>query len=485
MSLHEDIRDLKETDTKSGIHMFPIGLLRQFWTEDNIRYVAKERLTDEQVRFAQEYLLRTISLLVYLKNEHAGNILVNLIKSGGRFDDRLHLVEENDFGVGTIPFFEDLRKCFTAPILIEGQETTLEINQQIPLLGKGEEVLGVGGSGAVKGYRIPLGHFKSGDKSNSEEVPVALKTLEKSEKSTRETDILKALRELTRNNINIQICNCITIINEGSYVHSLSYRATGNLRTKLDQLQSEGELGFDENRFMASLNQIRGIVEAVRFLHNTESNGKDTCYCHMDIKPENILVFESNDPSMIGEWKLIDFGITTISEKKPYMTRGGAREGGNQRITITVGTTPKSIGGCYQPPEINGNLSRMEAGDIGKYMGRGSDIWSLACVFAGVVAANRGELDELRDCVTNGRTDKFYEEHQSAWICPGFPFLSQYKRHHSFTQWLKKLRKTTEPGTALRQCQELINGMTDIERIRRLKSQQVLDRLNKIPGLNG
>lgn len=195
----------------------------------------------------------------------------------------------------------------------------------------------------------------------------------------------------------------------------------------------------------------------------------------MDIKPENILVFDSAF-SNVGTWKLIDFGITTISEKKRRWTEGGAREKGSiKHVTVTVGTTPKSMASRYQPPEINSNIDILGNGEGSKYMGRGSDMWSLACVFAEVVAANMGELNLLNQNLT----DYFYTRIPVVWSYSALPIHLRYRRHHIFNDWLERLRKQGDSQPSLKICHELIDEMTDIERIRRLKSQQVSERLRE------
>ncbi|KAI0184909.1 kinase-like domain-containing protein [Xylaria flabelliformis] len=479
------IAKMKQASSWRTNYMIPIGDLREMWTNDELQKVVPEPLTNTEIRFAQEHLLRTISLLVYLEVPDAGQIILGLIKSNKRFDDDLHVVEANDVNLSLdetgVNYFLDVRPFFTRPVLTEGEDMTLKGAQELPLIGS-RESLGHGMNGVVTGYTIPRGHLKRRErgfiKPNSQGILVAVKTFQ-AKVSEQEIRILKKLRDLLHNK-EIQICVCFSVVTEHSEVHSLSLRATSNLKDKLTKLQSSGGTGeFDRDRFMECIKQIKGIVEAVEFLHNNESGGPNTFYCHMDIKPENILVFESDPSFLVGKWQLIDFGITTISEKKRSWTDGGAREEGtHQHITITVGTTARALASRYQPPEINSNITRLERGESGTYMGRGSDVWSLACVFAEVVAANLGELSYLQ----NKLKDCFYEKSQMARICPLLPGVSKWKRHHSFNNWLKKLRERGESEPDLKICQDLIVRMTHIHRIRRLKSQQVLGKFSELSG---
>ncbi|KAI1747488.1 kinase-like domain-containing protein [Xylaria castorea] len=470
--------------TDGGI--IAIGDLREIWTNNALRNTVVSRsLTNTEIRFAQEHLLRTISLLVYIRFPDASQVILGLIESKKRFDENLHVVRANDLDLSLEQaeqdFFLAARPLFTAPVLTEGEDMTLEGAQEMPLIGSREpEALGSGMNGIVIGQTIPRGHLKRRDGSNPQGISVAVKTLQRnSDVAQQEINILRRLRDLLRDG-EIQICACITTVTKRLEVHSLSLRATSNLKDKLLKLQTSYRGSFNRGRLMASIQQIKGIVEAVAFLHNNESNGLDTCYCHMDIKPENILVFDSNRSSIVGEWRLIDFGITTISDKKKFRTDGGSREEQiGPHTTITVGTTARSMASRYQPPEINNNIPRIAGGESGTYMGRGSDVWSLACVFAEVVAANLGELGDMKNNIRN----YFYEETKLARTFPVLP--RNYRRHRSFDHWLKKLRRHGESEPALELCHELISKMTHMKRIRRLKSQQVLERMGEISEVSG
>ncbi|KAI0964734.1 kinase-like domain-containing protein [Xylaria arbuscula] len=488
-NLHEHIRSIRRsTPNGPGYFIFPIGDLRQFWTKDKVdKLVGYRPLQDHEFKFLQDNLLRTLSLLIYIKEHPArvGALIDSFIRSGRDIDQILHL-EENEFksfvelilGDKEQHFF-DVRPWFTALILKEGKDMNLEGIQGLPLIGN-ELELGSGMNGVVKGYDIAPGHLLTKNGSSAPETLVAVKTLHRTDAET-EIRILRALRERLHDR-DIQICACIMTVKEGDQVHSLSRRARGgNLRRKLEELQGQG---FDRRSFIASMQQMKGIVGAIEFLHNTESNGPNTCYCHMDIKPDNILVFKESPGSTEERWQLIDFGITTISDMGETSTRGGARDESNSRhITITVGTAINAIASRYQPPEIIDNMKKLDLGESGNYMGRGSDIWSFACVFAEVVAANLGELNKLQSDI-----NRFYEENE------GLSFYkeiyariskSKYRRHREFESWLKGLVEHGKRDPALKECYGLIEKMTHIERIKRLKSQQVLKRLNKSPTFGG
>ncbi|KAI0891428.1 kinase-like domain-containing protein [Annulohypoxylon nitens] len=479
--LYNHISQMKRPSDWAG-SIIPIGDLEKSWTCAHVRIVVPD-MGDDGVKFVQKYLLRTISLLVYVRSSDARSTILELTQSQTHFDESLHAVELDDNFIlrDKRDYFLDTRIFFTAPVLTEGEDITLESGQKMPLVRTEGGRLGYGQNGDVLGYMIPPGHLKrNNEDSNTEEVLVAVKTLSKNLPAAKlESKILAQLRNLLLDKP-IQICTCLTMITDEKNIHSLSFRATGNLREKYEILKSHDEEPVDGDWFKSCMRQIRGLAEALEFLHHQESKGKGSCFCHMDIKPENILVFErdSSDIGIVGTWKLIDFGITTMSVKKFSLTDGGARnKGSEQRITITVGTTPRTIASRYQPPEINLNRTEWEMGKARK-MGRGSDVWSLACVFAEVLAANLGQLNTLEDRIKGN--EYFYRKDKNVPVCLKRFRDKGYTRHGYFDEWLKVLEKRGKSEPSLKVCHELIHQMTYIQRIRRMKSEQVVKYMNKL-----
>ncbi|KAI1125877.1 kinase-like domain-containing protein [Nemania abortiva] len=459
----------------------PIGDLREIWTEARLReVVGSTHLEDHQIQFAQDYLIRTISMMAYLEARHLGPAIVDWTRNKVKWDERLHEITHDELApcllLEKVRYFKDVRKFFVAVILTDGEDTTLQPNQVMPLIGN--DAMGDGQNGVVTGHEIPKGHLIRGNRPNSNKVFVAKKTLIRM-KSVEEITILKTLRGLLLNK-NIPIATCISLVTEELLVHSLSDRSPHNLEDKLKELNEYRVI--DRLRLSDSIIQVRGIAEAVKFLHNNASNGPDTCFCHMDIKPSNILVYNSSSSS-VGKWKIIDFGITTMSDKKPRKTGGGPRVGDKgQHITVTVGTHRRQLEGRYQPPEIN----RWAQTGENKYMGRGSDVWSLACVFSEVLAANLGELFNLREQLVDGgsREDFFYEKRRALCTCQSdhLPCL-KHRRNPGFDKWLKEKGEPTNP--ILERCKALIKEMTEVKRIRRLKSEDVVRRIHELVGALG
>lgn len=236
----------------------------------------------------------------------------------------------------------------------------------------------------------------------------------------------------------------------------------------LERINGYGET--DKTRVSSSISQIKGITEAINFLHTSSPPGRQpddgiNCFCHMDVKPPNILVFLSSDSaSTVGQWKLIDFGVSTVSIKRDRDTIGGPREDGHNRVTMTVGTNGKVINGTHQAPEVH-------MGPESRDVGRGSDVWSLGCMFSEVLAANDGGLVTLHDEMLK-HSEFFYEKINDCW--KRVFYWKGFRRNPAFEKWLTKdLPKMNLPDM----CQGIIMDMTEVKRIERPTSRTLVGRM--------
>ena len=147
--------------------------------------------------------------------------------------------------------------------------------------------------------------------------------------------------------------------------------------------------------------------------------------CHYDIKPKNILFHN-------GRLLLSDFGISRLRRE----------EDGSQ-------TTFKRGEGCYLAPECESIADRFKPGRIG----RASDVWSLGCVLAEILAYYSVEPVNGPVAVRN-----FYEErqlkvgrsilylfHGDSGINPGVQrFLETCKANHNLSDGLRSLARVVE-----------------------------------------
>jgi len=156
------------------------------------------------------------------------------------------------------------------------------------------------------------------------------------------------------------------------------------------------------SRLLASLVDI---VEALECLHDKLET------LHLDIKPDNILIFETRSGSGDEEqyeliWKLSDFGLARKKAAKKPKAGSTQTSTATSRGSTLPATRPT---GLYQAPEI-------QEQEISQ-AGRGSDVWSIGCITLTVLAFIYGgpkEVTDLESCLMvrfqnlGGREPLFY-----------------------------------------------------------------------------
>ncbi|KAL2037247.1 hypothetical protein N7G274_009936 [Stereocaulon virgatum] len=163
-----------------------------------------------------------------------------------------------------------------------------------------------------------------------------------------------------------------------------------------------------------------GLASALNFLHEElfldSTNEQLRCY-HLDLKPQNILVFEREEKhGRDGNdvWKISDFGISKIKHIK---CRDNDGEPGNSVSFLdsifrprkpdadpSSGVDNSRYGGTYAAPEARLSTDKVT---------RKSDVWSLGCVFALVLTfldnGSKG-IKEFEEARIRGRdNDRFFE----------------------------------------------------------------------------
>lgn len=234
--------------------------------------------------------------------------------------------------------------------------------------------------------------WKKSFREETSDWPVAVKTLSRSP-SKDEIEILKALQNDLGGHKHF--ANYLSMVWQSSeLVDVLSPCAKGDL----DKFFRDEE---NEKPFLGQIEclvqEIQHIAEALEFIHknmwdrrkmrDVEDGKPNGVCCHMDLKPKNILVFGLQE-NTVGHWKLTDFGVSKVSELKSTLTTG--RPGEGPHLTVTVSTRPRPLPSRYQAPEVE---HKNESG-------RGSDVWSLGCIYVEAIAAGLGSLEELGKMIT-------------------------------------------------------------------------------------
>ncbi|KAH8894399.1 kinase-like protein [Thozetella sp. PMI_491] len=446
-------------------------------------------LSAEKIEFIRKNLLRAISVLVDIDVDGAidwRNEVVpwihQCIEDKDNWDARLPTLERHTGPTGPFSWlstdhhddFLRERHYFTAVVIREGTEYVLGVSQRMPYVGNGV-VVGKGANGEVTKHHIARGHLYLKRTGRTDGLSVAKKHLNHGPNLENEVMILKRVRESVLGyHGDIRIATTISLIYEKGSCAALSICSASDLNKILEK--DETATRIHNGTVKAAVKKIRDLASALEFLHQKLS-GKPgdsvVAYCHMDIKPDNILVYDiptgQVEPTDLAEqWKLTDFGISSLSTVQSRWTSGGPRERGEPRVTYTVGTNTRQRGGIYQPPEVDK--------DNEKDMGRGSDIWSLGCVFAEVLAAKSGQLDKLRRKMHRTGSSKdgpFYQYHLK-------PTKSLPKLNSDFDGWLKKLGKAHANDKIATGCEEIIRKMMIVKRIRRITSEKLVEALNNL-----
>jgi serine/threonine protein kinase len=220
------------------------------------------------------------------------------------------------------------------------------------------------------------------------------------------------------------VTDCDVILkNFASFVHGSSLNiiyplADLDLHTFLEGNYTAFQNRADAFKPRHMLGQIRSLASALQFLHaELYIDGQMSECAHLDLKPDNILVFWRDDggtDECAGQWKITDFGISVVRSREPGSGQTERRTG--QRlapgdIAREISSRERSLiqaprgPGPWQPPE-------MQEGRVTK----SSDLWSFGCILATVLAFTLGgpekvsELYLCRKCEGQYENDYFYTD---------------------------------------------------------------------------
>ena len=238
--------------------------------------------------------------------------------------------------------------------------------------------------------------------------------------------------------------------------------------------------------------QCIGLAGALAFLHNDlflngSSSEQLQCY-HLDLKPQNILVFERDEPyGQHGNyiWKISDFGISKIKHRK----RRGSNQSWNHPVSFlemifrprthiddpdaSSGVANSRYGGTYAAPE-----ARLE----GDKVTRKSDVWSLGCLITLVLTfldSGKTGIADFGNSRLHGRdNDRFFESR-----LPLIGTEAVDELHPSVPKWLDGLvakahkRSELEGKAVGKTSQYVLESMLLADQEKRHDAKQVEDKL--------
>jgi len=207
-----------------------------------------------------------------------------------------------------------------------------------------------------------------------------------------------------------------------------------------------------------------GLAGALAFLHEglylDSTDEQLQCY-HLDLKSQNILVFERRGSKDGDMWKISDFGISQMKHIRP----SGADVESDHPVSFldrifrpqkqdtdpSSGVDNSRYGGTYGAPEARLTTEKVT---------RKSDVWSLGCVIIDVLTfldSGTNGIEEFRIARAKDRdNDRFFE-----LSSPQSGTEANYILHSSVISWLKaladKAKKSHElEGEAFRQALALL-----------------------------
>lgn len=219
------------------------------------------------------------------------------------------------------------------------------------------------------------------------------------------------------------------------------------------------------------LNEMAGVADALGYLHERLylSNNQRIICVHMDMKPDNVLVFY-HPSTPCGRWKISDFGLSRIKPSKQTsdVSSSGARPA-SYRFSNTLA---QRYPGTFQAPEIETAKKTKK-----RTIGPRCDIWGLGCILILVVAYALGreelvkEFDRERSRGrSNGKSksleyDYFYRE-------------GGRELKPEVTRWLEGRRHRDGRNEAwLESCIKLIKDILRIEPAMRPAASEIRKRI--------
>ncbi|KAL4802306.1 kinase-like domain-containing protein [Aspergillus unguis] len=429
--------------------------LRKIWTEKRLKGFAHlyRAFPDAEITYIRKNLLQTLSILVDIKWDRWGQFQRIFLQHDRRTDADIPQYDgsmlERFLGIETQSFLA-LRYIYCPVDIEEGKGRTLGPGWRLPSLST--EEIGEGGYGSVTKELIPSRHLRYKDKSKTpDDQPMfmACKRFKSYADFDKEKKNLQILQDQLRGAQGIvPFFTTITIDKE----FNLFFECAD---MDLEQFLSS------RPESMSLKDLIEGSCDLARALaYLQEDIDPQLRFCHMDLKPANILVYRNTVLPRGWEWKIADFGISVIRaiEEPPH-------SGETFRFPLMA------MRGVYQSPEVaNGGA-----------FGRKSDIWSLGCILVRILAFGLGhgpdelaELDEKRARTDNGLA---YYEHDL--FHRGNPPV----RNPHIEAWLNELPSRTNTGLSskvLTDLRDLLLHALEINISDRPSASEIKRRLSDV-----
>ena len=224
------------------------------------------------------------------------------------------------------------------------------------------------------------------------------------------------------------------------------------------------------------LSEAAELAGALEWLHRRiQIDGEDLACCHMDLKPSNVLIFDTRNKP-VGQWKIADFGLSAIRTPKEKIREDNDTRNPNNK-TVTIVTTAKRYPGPYTAPEVCHG---------GNEVGRNSDVWSYGCILVDIIASRMTGKASLRE-LTKGRGNGEKSSASNDWFYSDKALNSEIQAWVIALDTSLHLEDPTERA-ALPECKELLERILVIEPNRPEASEirvRLTEACKKIPPTEG
>jgi serine/threonine protein kinase len=333
--------------------------------------------------------------------------------------------------------FLSQQACFCPVVIHKKQEVRIQSLDRESLPYLEQQFRGKGSFGSVYQVKIAKGHFYDPEIPGVNKKPKEMARKDYQSSKDMEHHTLKQILASDRTCPNIVDIYGSLAIGSSSYSIFMPL-AMCDLHTYMkEDFRTRPNSTFEKT---AMIQSARGLARGLEFLHDgmrTAEGEKMVCY-HMDLKPNNILVFLEEvrgKPEFV--WKISDFGMSRLKFKSREQPRGREKDFDswfvrfhNTGDTSASATYNRRGEGTYLGPE---SLSPY------RDMRTANDVWSLGCVLSVVFAY----LEEGSSGVARYR-DRRMEHHNAdgydRFFIPNAIF-SRPKVHPVVTLWHDRLIK--------------------------------------------
>ncbi|KAA8651231.1 hypothetical protein EYZ11_007821 [Aspergillus tanneri] len=364
------------------------GSLLDMWTEELLKKFVEllmPSLKSKSIPKLRSGYLQTLSTLVYIEWDRWPDFAAIFLEQN-RGDEKipeytLETLEDPSFlGPRWAEKFLNNQYIFCPIDIEEGENIIRSKEWRLPFRDGGGRI-GQGGFGEIVYETIARGHFRSQSDHllhgapYTQDIMVARKCFYTRSHFQHEIKNLSLLRASLSNHERIV-----------PFLATVTVGRDFNIIFPLAKMDLEAFLGGkyrppSEFTTQDLITEASNLTGALSFLHGHLQPPGLKC-CHMDLKPQNILVFDGvNCP--VGKWKISDFGISimSVSDRRQMTVTDFV-----DNNTYPVNDDPQRVPRTYQPPEVSTD----------RRFGRRSDVWSLGCILVRILALGLDGLNGLK-----------------------------------------------------------------------------------------